>query len=208
MKQQYLIFGIAFLLIAIFFVWTFMRKQDQQKSQRLVINPSLTNDKSKIMEIRNTDIEESKEIDDILYNLIQKHYPDYDDKSFSKLDIAMQTFVLIVDADGQIQNGGIIQFIDNSTGNRFHETIDAAKRINNDSLVAILTNVTTQYPKGKIPKDWNYRRELWDELCDKHENDKNWDKFWEELDDSYYKNSRYIHQSLIDYLKNNSKLID
>ena len=208
MKLQYLIFGIAFLAIVIFFVWTFIRKQDLQKSNKLERKSSLTIDKAKVMEIHKSDIEQKNEIDDILYDLTQKYYPDYDDDSFNELDIVSQTFALIIDADGQIQNGGIIQFIDNGTGNRFHETIDAAKRIKNDSLVAILTSVTSQYPKGKIPTDWNYRRDLWDKLCDKHENDKNWDRFWEEIDERYYENSKSIYQSLIDYLKTNAKLID
>ncbi len=208
MKLQYLIFGIAFLAIVIFFVWTFIRKQDMQKSPKIEKKTSLTNDKAKVMEIQKSDIEQKKEIDDILYDLTQKYYPDYDDDSFNELDIVSQTFALIIDAEGQIQNGGIIQFIDNGTGNRFHETIDAAKRIKNDSLVAILTSVTSQYPKGKIPTDWNYRRDLWDKLCDKHENDKNWDRFWEEIDERYYENSKSIFQSLIDYLKSNAKLID
>ena len=208
MKQQYLIFGIVFLAIAIFFVWTFIRKQDMQKSPKIEKKTSLTNDKAKVMEIQKSDIEQKKEIDDILYDLTQKYYPDYDDDSFNELDIVSQTFALIIDADGQIQNGGIIQFIDNGTGNRFHETIDAARRIKNDSLVAILTSVTSQYPKGKIPTDWNYRRDLWDKLCDKHENDKNWDRFWEEIDNRYNENSKSIYQSLIDYMKSNAKLID
>ena len=173
MKQQYLIFGILFLVVLLLSAWTFIRKQDSQKSQKLVKDTRSTNDNGKIMEIRKSDFEQTTEIKDILYNLTQKYYPVYDDKSFDELDIVTQTFVLIVDADGEIQNGGIVQFIDNGTGNRFHETIDAAKRINNDSLVSILTSVTTQYPKGRIPKDSNTRRAMWDKLCDKHENDKN-----------------------------------
>ncbi len=208
MKQQYLIFGIVFLAIVIFFAWTFIRKQDMLKSPKIDKKTSLKNDKAKVMEIQKSDIEQKNEIDDILYDLTQKYYPDYDDDSFNELDIVSQTFALIIDADGQIQNGGIIQFIDNGTGNRFHETIEAARRIKNDSLVAILTSVTSQYPKGKIPTDLNYRRDLWDKLCDKHENNKNWDKFWKEIDDRYYENSKSIYQSLIDYLKSNAKLID
>jgi hypothetical protein len=208
MKQQYLIFGIVFFTIVIFFAWTFIRKQDMPKSPKIDKKTSLKNDKAKVMEIQKSDIEQKKEIDDILYDLTQKYYPDYDDDSFNELDIVSQTFALVIDADGQIQNGGIIQFIDNGTGNRFHETIDAARRIKNDSLVAILTSVTSQYPKGKIPTDWNYRRDLWDKLCDKHENNKNWDRFWKEIDIRYYENSKSIYQSLIDYLKSNAKLID
>ena len=158
------------------------------------------------MEIKRNDIEQSNDVEDILYELTQKYYPDYD--NFEKLDIVSQTFVLIVDADGQINNGGIVQFIDNSTGNRFLETIDASKRIKSDSLLNILTRITIQFPNKQIPQDWNKRRIIWDKLCEQHENDDNWEKFWEKLDDSYYANSKEIYQNLIDYLKNNAKIIE
>ena len=204
MKKQYIIFSIIILTLALFYIWTSTQKQDQQVRNIL----SEANNKIGKMEIKRTDLEQSKDIEDILYNLTQKYYPDYDDENFDKLDLVTQTFVLIVNADGQINNGGVVQFIDNSTGNLFHETIDAAKRIKNDSLFSILTKITTQYPSGQIPKNWERRRNLWDELCEAHENDESWDNLWEELDNSYYDNSKTIYKNLIEYLKTNAKLID
>jgi hypothetical protein len=204
MKQQYIIFGILILTLALFYVWKGMKKEVQLTPNKL----REENNKLGKMEIKRTDLEQTNDIADIYYDLTQKYYPDYDDENFEKLDLVTQTFVLIVNADGQINNGGVVQFIDNSTGNLFHETIDAAKRIKNDSLVSILTKATTQYPNGQIPKNWEYRRNLWDELCEVHENDESWDNLWEELDRSYYNNSKTIYQSLIEYLKTNAKLID
>jgi hypothetical protein len=116
------------------------------------------------MKIKKNDIEQSKDSNDLLFDLIEKYYPEYDDNSFDKLDLVSQTFVLIVNADGQINNGGIIQFIDNGTGNYFHETIDAAKRIQSEVLVNILTRTAAQFPNEQIPKDWDERRELIDKL--------------------------------------------
>jgi len=158
------------------------------------------------MIIKKHDIEQSKDLDDLLLDLIEKYYPNYDDDSYHNLDVVTQTFVLIIDADGQINNGGIIQFIDNGTGNRFHETIEAAKRINNAGLANTLTQATTQFPNGQIPKDWNYRRALWDELCEQHEEDEAWNNFWTKLDEWYYSNTNTIYQNLIDYLKTNATL--
>jgi hypothetical protein len=120
------------------------------------------------MEIKKTDLEEINDLNDLLYDLIKKYYPNYDDDSFDNLDIVSQTFALIIDADGQINNGGIIQFIDNGTGNRFHETIDAARRIDSEILVELLTRAANQFPNGQIPKDWDERRNLYDELREKH----------------------------------------
>ena len=195
------------------------------------------------MEIKKNDIEQPKDLNDLFSELIMKYYPDYDDDSFESLDIVSQTFALIIDADGQIMNGGIIQFIDNGTGNRFHETIDAAKRIDSEILVELLTRASKQFPNGQIPTDWEERRSLYDEFCDKYipsftfdelsseekqfileDREKfgdttplvqcrytqknSWSDTWDELDDLYYNNSHFVYQNLIDYLKNNAKLVD
>lgn len=195
------------------------------------------------MEIRKDDIENPKDTNKLLHDLIEKYYPDYDDDSFDNLDIVSQTFVLIIDADGQINNGGIVQFIDNGTGNRFQETIDAAKRINSGTFVELLTRAAEQFPDGQIPADWDERRDLFDELSEKHttyktfdelssedkqvvlenrkkygdttpldqcsyEQKNSWSDAWEELDNLYYANSNIIYQHLIDYLKNNARLIE
>ncbi len=195
------------------------------------------------MQIKKHDIEQLKDLNDLLYDLIEKYYPAYDDDSFDNLDIVSQTFALIIDADGQINNGGIIQFIDNGTGNRFHETIDAARRIDSDILVEILTRASRQFPNGQVPTDWDERRNLYDELCEKfityktfdelsseekqivlenrkkfgdttpldecsYEQKSDWSDTWEELDNLYYNNANVIYQNLVNYLKNNAKLVE
>ena len=120
------------------------------------------------MKVYRKDIEQLKALNDLLYDLIEKYYPEYDQDSFEQLDLVTQTFVLIVDADGQINNGGIIQFIDNGTGNRFHETIEAAERIKHDGFSDMLNRAAKQFPNEQIPKDWDYRRWVWDELMQHH----------------------------------------
>lgn len=160
------------------------------------------------MKIKRNDINEVNDLNEILFNLTEKHYPDFNNDNFDNLDIVTQTFALIIDADGQINNGGVIQFIDNESGNRFHETIDAAFRIKNDILIKILTKITNQYPNGQIPKDSDERRDLWEELCEQNAEDENWSDLWEELDNLYYDNSETIHQNLIDYIKTNATIVD
>ena len=195
------------------------------------------------MEIKKNDIEQPKDLNDLFSELAMKYYPHYDDDSFENLDIVSQTFALIIDADGQIHNGGIIQFIDNGTGNRFHETIDAAKRIDSEIFVELLTRASKQFPNGQIPTDWEERRSLYNELCDEYipyltfdelsseekqlileDSEKfgnttpvdqfvysqksSWSDTWDELDGLYYANYHFIYQNLINYLKNNAKLVD
>lgn len=241
MKQQYIIFGILILILTFSLFYVFANKQKQGKQTS--VQSTENNSKRKKVEIKTTDLDKTKDLNELVYGLIEHYYPDYNDSSFENLDIVSQTFVLIIDADGQINNGGIIQFIDNGTGNRFHETIEAARRIDCKILIEILTRASRQFPNGQIPKDWDERRKVYDELCEKHisyitfdelsseeqqivletrkkfrdtrpldecsfEQKNNWSDKWEELDNLYYENSNIIYQTLVDYLRNNAKLVD
>ena len=205
--------------------------------------PLAASKESTAMEIRKHDIEQRKDLNDLLYDLIERYYPDYEYDSFENLDIVSQTFALIIAADGQINNGGIIQFINNGTGNHFHETIDAARRIKSELLVQLLTRASRQFPNGQVPADWDERRNLYDELCEKFitfktydelsseekqivlENKKkfnnttplnecnfeqksDWSDTWEELDNLYYNNAKIIYENLVNYLKDNAKLVE
>ena len=184
MKQLYIILGIVIVTVAMLYFWTKTQKEANQTPEKV----NATNSKYEKMEIKRTDIEQTKDNEDILYDLIQKYYPDYDDENFDQLDEVTQTFALIIDADGQINNGGIIQFIDNGTGNRFHETIDAAKRINSEIFVELLTRSAEQFPNGQIPKDWDVRRNLYDELCEKYTTYKTFDELNSEEKEIVLKN--------------------
>jgi len=203
MNQIYLILGILIFVVVYFWNRT---KKNQETNNPIISTEKKIKDIPMTLEISKQDLYSLGELDELLYNLIQKYYPDYDVNNFDNLDAVARTFALIVNIDGQVQNGGLIQFIDNSTGDYFHETIEAAKIIKNDKLVDILSKITTQYPNKLIPKDWNERRELWDSMCEKHENDEEWDKFWDELDHEYYDNANKMNQDLIVYLKENAKV--
>jgi hypothetical protein len=203
MKQLFLIFCI--LILAVMYFWFRAKKiHELNKSNKSLTKE--TKDMAITLEISKKDLISSNDLDDLLFNLIKNYYPEFDDDNFENLDTVARTFVLIINIDGQVQNGGLIQFIDNSTGNYFHETIEAAKSIKNKKLVEILKKITSQYPNKQIPKDWGERRDLWDSLCEKHENDEEWDKFWDELDEEYYDNANTMNQELIEYLRVNAKL--
>jgi len=152
------------------------------------------------MEINNKIFEESEQ-SELVLKLIKTHYPEYTDENFHLLDGVTKNFVLYVNMDGQIGNGGIVQFIDNSTGTFFDETIQMSKEINCFQLTEILTKVKELFPSKIIPKDWQERRDLWDKLCDENEGNQKWEKEWEKLDDDYYNIEKVIQEKIIQYLK-------
>jgi hypothetical protein len=136
-------------------------------------------------------------------DLVDYYLPDFDETNRLQMDEISLTFSLLVSMHYQIMNGGIVQFIDNESGNYFHETLDAAKRINFTELINILTTAAGQFPNKQVPKDWGFRRELWDKIADSTEED-----FWETLDKSYFANEVNLYTHAIDYLKSHSTLID
>lgn len=205
MKLSYIILGILLLAITVIFFWVKSKKNQDSNELNFPLKHK-GNNIPIVLEFAKNDLYSKSDLDDHLYNLIQKYYPDCDNESFDNLDSVARTFVLIVNLDGQVQNGGLIQFIDNSTGDYFHETIEAAENIKNEKLVEILNKITIQYPERQIPKDWDERRSLWDSMCEQHENDDNWDKFWDDLDDEYYDNANSMNKELIEYLRANAKI--
>ncbi|MFN0031622.1 MAG: DUF4375 domain-containing protein, partial [Flavobacteriales bacterium] len=86
--------------------------------------------------------------------LLDTYLPMLDNTTVEEMDEVTQTLLLFGIMDGQINNGGVIQFIDNGSGNYFHETIEAAKRANIDELAAMLEKVANKFPNGQVPKDW------------------------------------------------------
>lgn len=107
-------------------------------------------------------------------------------------------------------------FIDNGTGDYFHETVAAAERINASEVSKSLNQIAVYFPKKHIPKVMSRRRNEIDRLNEKYTiiGEKfdsiveEYEGFWNGLDQHYYKNPDYIPQKLIDYLKTNATLVD
>ncbi len=166
------------------------------------------------MKIKKVDLD-SSDNSKIWNNLVDNYLPDLDETNRLHMDNVSLTFSLLAVMHYQIMNGGIVQFIDNVSGNYFHETLEAAKRIDFTELVNILIKAGEQFPNGIVPSDWNYRRQIWDELGEQHttkgeEYDtevEEWTNFWEHLDEIYYANENKLYELTINYLKSNSTVV-
>lgn len=141
---------------------------------------------------------------------------DYDDASFKTYDETLQTFVLVTSMHGQVCNGGFISFIDNSTGDYFHETVEALDKIRASQIVETLNKCALYFPDSRVPKEMQKRRDIIDTLHKKYTIkgeeydmvDKEWEDFWGNLDQAYYNNLDFVPHKLIEYLKANAELID
>lgn len=97
--------------------------------------------------------------------------------------------------DSQINNGGIIQFFDNSSGNYFSETCIALKEINAIEILEILDKFQNLFPNKNVPKNWGKRRKLMDRITDEID-----DAFFEELDEEYYNKSGLFKKYIVEYI--------
>ena len=132
--------------------------------------------------------------------------------------------------DEEIDQGGFLQFIENSAGDFYAETVAAAKAINNKGLIQALEKVASQFPDGKVPAEILERQEILDavkengvsmipfnqldpevqaDLIANHDGSFPLetssfaleDTVWDELDQWYYENHQEVYTDFIQYLK-------
>lgn len=109
--------------------------------------------------------------------------------------------------DGEVSNGGLIQFIENSSGDNFEETLKALNEIKATEYVKILESIKTLFPNGYLPKDTGERRKLIDELDSKKNQEELWkmEEIYEDYNKQYYNNIKNLEKHTIEYLKNKIK---
>ena len=204
-------------IVFMLFILSCVENKDSGLKQEMNTDSENTTGKNKTSEmVIKKEFLSGTDTSEIINTLVENCYPEYDYENLDRLDMVSQTFVLIINMDGQVQNGGIVQFIDNSTGKYFHETEEALERIKSDRIIEILNKAASQFPNGKIPADSDLRRQLLEKIGEKYittgvDNDivdEDWEQFWEDLDSFYYDHYKQMYQNLIVYLTNNAKLID
>lgn len=105
----------------------------------------------------------------------------------------------------QIENGGVMQFLDNGSGNNFEETLSSLEEINASAQMNVLLNVKTAFPNKIVAKDWEERRCQIDQI---NENDvsrvSNFDseEFWESLDKMYYRSYDSLYIAVNSFVRN------
>lgn len=116
------------------------------------------------------DIFEHEDIYDIIDAIAEEIYTKYEEVNFDELDEVTQNSIVFIGLDGEIDNGGFLQFIENSSGDFYEETLRSAKAMGSQGLVDALEKVAKQFPKGTVPTDTIVRQDILEEL--KKENDK------------------------------------
>ena len=113
----------------------------------------------------------------------------------------VKDFLLCVLFVGEVDNGGISQFLSNNSGDLTIETIEALKRIDKE-YAEVLISAMQIFPKGVVPRDRETRNKIMDAFDD------DTGKKLDELDncligrDLSQKLYDFIHTHEMDFLKN------
>lgn len=81
----------------------------------------------------------------------------------------VREFLLCVLFEDEINNGGISQFLSNSSGDMAEETISALEKIGEPEIAKLLREALKCLPNGTAPKDRDARNDLMDQFDEKVE---------------------------------------
>ena len=147
---------------------------------------------------------ENKDTEKVFETIVDEIYNrKIDFENIKNFENPIKNLIYIFDMDGQVSNGGVIQFVDNSTGDHFEETLLALKEIKAVEYVKILEDVKSHFPNGYIPNNTEIRRNLIDSLAEKLTQEEHWEleETYEKYDTQYYSNEKKLHQYVIEYLR-------
>ena len=118
-------------------------------------------------------------------------------------DVKAKALYFISTMHYQVMNGGVIQFVDNSSGDYFEEIYQTLDNLSLTAYKEILTEFRNKFPNKSIPTDMSERRDLIDRINDQAEIDDKEDEldlFWDELDTKYYDNSKILYCKVVEFV--------
>ena len=95
------------------------------------------------------------------YDYYMRKY-DYDCNRCSCM--VVRDFLLTELFESEVNNGGLSQFLFNSSGNDFEDTISALRHIRADNAAEILEKVRALFPGNIVPRDREMRCDLMEKL--------------------------------------------
>jgi hypothetical protein len=117
-------------------------------------------------------------------------------------DLKIRTVLYITDMHFQIMNGGVLQFVDNGTGNDFYRIMDGLRELKLLPQVEMCNKIQKLFPNQTVPENWEKRRDLIDIINDEESVSKfDPEIFWNEMDDIYNENIQMVYKHIVDYIQ-------
>jgi len=124
---------------------------------------------------------------------------------FYRLSHPEQTYFLVTVLQGEVFNGGIGQFFDNSSGDFYRETLDALEELGAMRCHGLLVAAKhVLFPHGDIPRDQAARYEIMPKYPDAPDAPRpDWDMELERISDEFYTDPDQLPERLHRYALDN-----
>lgn len=76
----------------------------------------------------------------------------------------VRDFLLCILFVGEVNNGGIFQFLSNSSGDMAEETVSALENVGEHKIAKLLKEALQYFPNGVVPKDCDVRNALMEQF--------------------------------------------
>jgi len=126
--------------------------------------------------------------------IVDKAQKDYN--SLSKAERVWFNIQLLMAA---VENGGMISFFYNSQGEYYYETIEDLEILKHKKIIKLLEKMSEIFPNKIVPKDWDERNEVIDNMPD----DEIFEEKIDKIDDEYFKLEKKLEEDLIEFIKIN-----
>jgi len=123
-----------------------------------------------------------------------------DNSGIENLSNEEKRFYAVYELDNEVNNGGYLQYFDNSSGDLAYLIIKALKSINSNTVLEITKKAIGIY--GKVPsRNQEERMNEISTMTNDYEND-----LWDECDSFFYKiDDENIASLLLDYVESNKQ---
>ena len=142
---------------------------------------------------------------EVFDEIVERIFTEWEKTDLVCMDSYLANLVYACNMNVQVDNGGVISFVDNGSGEYFHETLNALKELKMDKFLLILDEFKTLFPDEIVPKDIEKRRNAIDLILDKTGDS---EEPFESWDDIFYSNREYFENKIIEYVKNNTHNIN
>ncbi|WP_452227596.1 DMP19 family protein [Lacinutrix sp. MEBiC02404] len=111
----------------------------------------------------------------------------------------LKNLIYLLNMQGQVDNGGVTQFVDNATGDNFTETKIALKEIGMESYHDILFEIEKSFPNSIVPKNQEKRRDAIDNMSKTDEERWEIEEQYENYDNVFYEKEDEFKSKFIEY---------
>jgi len=152
------------------------------------------------IDINKLEGKETNEKFGIISDEVYNRHIDYN--NIESFENPLKNLIYLLNMQGQVDNGGVTQFVDNSTGDHFIETKIALKEIGMESYHDILLEIEKSFPNGIVPKHQEKRRDAIDDISENEEEMWEIEEQYETYDNIFYEKEDEFKSKFVEYFMN------